>query len=113
ADLVSGAVGLGCPLGVDHELADAGAIAQVDEDEAAVVAARVDPAGERDPLPDLFGPDLAAAEITPLHAVTSERSVPDSTTTTRLAPSRLACVCWPLTERPAKSASARTPAARS
>ena len=75
-----------------------------------MVAAGVDPTGEGEALPDLLGARLAAAEVAPAHAVASARSVSASTTTTFFAPSRPACVCWPLTERPAKSASARTPA---
>ena len=67
SDLVRERERFGRPLGVDHELADAGAVAQVDEDEAAVVAARVRPARERQPLSDLFGANVAAHEITPLH----------------------------------------------
>jgi hypothetical protein len=35
------------PLGVDHELAEAAPVAEVDEDESTVVAARMRPAGER------------------------------------------------------------------
>ena len=49
--------GLGGVLGVDHELADAGLVAEVDEDEPAVVAPPRDPAGERRALPGLVGPE--------------------------------------------------------
>ena len=42
-----GGVRLGRALGVDHELHDARAVAQVDEDEVAVVAPPADPARER------------------------------------------------------------------
>ena len=68
--------------------------------------------GERQLLPDVLGADVAAAEVAPAHA-TPRRSVPASTTTTSFAPRRARLVCWPLTERPAKSVSAFTPAARS
>ena len=64
-ELVRHGVRLGRALGVDHELADPGAVAQVDEDEPAVVAPRVDPAGERQALADVLGPHLAAAEVAP------------------------------------------------
>ena len=47
ADLVGDRCRLGRVLRVDDELADPGVVAQVDEDEPAVVAARVRPAGER------------------------------------------------------------------
>ena len=113
ADRMADLRGFGRALGVEHELADAGPVAEVDEDEPAVVAPGIRPAGEGQPLADVVGPHLAAHEVAPGHAVTSERSVSASTTTTRSAPRRLACVRWPLTERPAKSASARMPAARS
>src|SRR5581483_11440276 len=113
ADLVGGRVRLRRVLRVDDELADPGPVAQVDEDEAPMVAPGVDPAGQDQRPADVLGADLAAQEIAPLHAVTPARSVPASTTTTFFAPSRPAWVCCPLTERPAKSVSARTPAARS
>ena len=48
------AAALGGALGVDDELELAGVVAQVDEDEAAVVAARVDPAGDGDALADVW-----------------------------------------------------------
>ena len=47
ARAVGGGVGLGV-LRVQNELDDAAGIAEVDEDEAAVVAAAVDPAGDAD-----------------------------------------------------------------
>src|SRR4029079_7990002 len=102
----------GRALRVEHELADAGPVTEVVEHEPAMVSSRIGPAGEGQSLADVVGPHLAAHEIAPAHAVTSERSVSASTTTTRLAPRRVACVRWPLTDRPAKSASARMPAAR-
>ena len=64
-DLVHHGVRLERALGVDHELADPGAVAQVDEDEPAVVAPRVHPAGEDQALADVLGPHLAAAEVAP------------------------------------------------
>ena len=52
-------VGLGV-LGLGDDLAQARAVAQVEEIDAAVVAPRVDPAREADLLPDVLGPQLAA-----------------------------------------------------
>jgi hypothetical protein len=49
----------GCDLLVDHDLGDAGAIAQIEEDETAVVAAAVDPAHENDILARVFGAKLS------------------------------------------------------
>ena len=46
AQLVGELEGLAGAVGVEDELDDAGAVAQVDEDQAAVVAAAVDPAGD-------------------------------------------------------------------
>ena len=48
AQLVRPRVRLGRGLGVEDELQQAGAVAQVDEDQAAVVAAAVHPAGHAD-----------------------------------------------------------------
>ena len=57
-------------VGVDDQLDDAGVIAQVDEDQSAVIAAARDPAGDRDRLCDTLGADLAAVEIAPpIHPV--------------------------------------------
>src|SRR4051812_16377086 len=112
-DRVAGLRGFGRALGVEHELADAGPVTEIDEDERAVVPTRIGPASQGESPADVLGPHLAAHQIAPGHAVPSDRLVSASTTTTRSAPRRLACVRWPLTERPAKSASARTPAARS
>ncbi len=47
-------------VGVELQLREALAVAQVDEDQAAVVAAVPDPAGERDGLADVLAPKLAA-----------------------------------------------------
>ena len=106
------------PLGIDHELADARLVAQVDEDETAVVAPAGRPARERHAPPDVLGAHLAAAQVAPAHPVNLSRSSPTgtvvsgsprrriearspSTTTIVSAPSRWACVSWPLSERPA------------
>src|SRR5262249_36874264 len=113
---------LGCRgsvLGVDDELRDACLVAQVDEDEAAVVAARVDPAGERPGPALVLGARLAAAQrppVTPRPSVAGSSSRPTRlssaprsrivaafapTKTVARAPSRPACVSCPLRERPA------------
>ena len=112
---------LGCvrrPLRVDHELRHARVVAQVDEDEPAVVAARVHPAGERQRLPDVLRTRVAAHDVAPAHgdslsrsaswetgssALPARRSVAASalTTTTVDAPLLPACVSWPLSDRPA------------
>ena len=116
-DVVRGGGRLGRALGVDDELADPRRVAEVDEDETAVVAAPRDPAGERVALADVLGPELAGSEIAPGHrlctASASEgnsssfsparRTVAPSarTITVASAPSRPACVSWPFNERPA------------
>jgi len=50
----------GCPFRVDDELADAGVVAQVDEDEASVIPPARHPAGQRQSLAHAVGPRLAA-----------------------------------------------------
>ncbi len=117
-DLVRECRRLGGVLGVDHDLRDAGAVAQVDEYEAAVVAAPVSPPGERDPLADELLRRLAAHVGAPDHRSSLPRTsawascsssasrrrivaVSRATTTTVSAPERPACVSWPLSERPA------------
>ena len=112
---------------LEDELDLAGVVAQVDEDETAVVAAGVDPAGDRQALPDVLGTQLAAPDVAPAHALsvatTSERPTvssgvparrivasPARSTTSVAAPVRAPCVSWPFTDRPAKSRSAATPA---
>jgi hypothetical protein len=50
---------LGCVLGVEDELEDAAAVANVDEGEAAEVAAAVYPAGDAKLLADTVGAQLA------------------------------------------------------
>ena len=47
-------------LRAEDDLGDARAVAQVDEDDAAVVAARIDPAGERGGLAHVGGAELVA-----------------------------------------------------
>jgi hypothetical protein len=49
----------GCGLLVDDDLGDAGAVAQIEEDEATVVAAAVDPAHEDDILARVLGAKLS------------------------------------------------------
>src|SRR5688572_11168747 len=122
--------GARCQLRVDHELADPRAVAQVDEDEAAVVAPAVRPAGERQLLADVLGSDFAAHEVAPDHASNSMISSGDSTgtsswpgrrstcplsstTSVPRAPRRFAWVSWPLSDREAYSVSARSPRSRS
>ena len=51
-------------LGPEDDLRDAGAVAQVDEDDAAVVAARIDPAGEGNGLAHVGGAELVARVCT-------------------------------------------------
>ena len=110
ADRVGGLRCLGRALRVDDELHDAGVVAQVDEDQPAVVAAAPDPAGDRNRTADVVGAEVAAIEVAPaIHpeilstsssscAVQSSRpgsrtvAVPSSTITVHPAPSRPA---WP------------------
>ena len=109
---------LGRALRVDHELRDPGAVAEVDEDEAAVVAAARDPAGERLARADVLLAELAAHEVAPAHPdslpTTSARASGSSacpwrrrtapsgpTITVAAAPSRAAWVSCPFSERPA------------
>ena len=117
ADLVRDRGRLGRALGVDDELDDARVVAQVDEDEAAVVAAARRPAGQGQPFAHTVGARLAAHEVAPLvHSAFSNASrgttsssvparrssaSPSRTITVVAAPSRPAWVSWPLSERPA------------
>ena len=104
-------------LGVDDELHDAAAVAEVDEDEAAVVAAAIDPAGERDGTADVAGRELAAVGVAPAHEPSTSFSS-SRVTATSSSPGRrsvmpsavqttTACACfmpyvsWPFSERPA------------
>ena len=117
-DLMGGRGCLGRALRVDHELADAGRVAQVDEHEPAVVAPPRDPPRQRVPLPHVLLAQLARARVAPAHHLSLstssavgtsssgspdrrifERSGPHSTTA--FAPSRPACVSWPLSDLPA------------
>ena len=116
-DVVRGRGRLGRALRVDDELADPRRVAEVDEDEPAVVAAPRDPAGERVALADVVGPELARSEVAPAHSdFTASASDGNSTSSRlpaadrravgahdhrRLAPTRPACVSWPL-QRPAR-----------
>ena len=117
ANVVGRGGSLGCMLGVDDELGDAGRVAQVDEDEPAVVTAPGDPAGELEPLPHVLSPQLARAEIAPAHRLSSaspseaystscspaRRTVTPSprVMTVNRAPSRPAWVSCPFSDRPA------------
>ena len=56
-------VRVGRRLGVEDELDDAGAVAQVDEDQPAVVAPAVDPAGHAHALADAGGVELAGPGV--------------------------------------------------
>ena len=120
---------LGRLVGVDDELHLAREVAQVDEDEPAVVAARVRPAGERDATAGVVRAQLAAHDVAPAHASSSCRCSTPSTATSSsplrrsvqpsASTSTIARACfwpyeiWPLSERPAWSVSAESPAARS
>ncbi len=95
----------GCALRVDDELTEPLPVTEVDEDEAAVIAAAMHPARQGDALADMLGTHLAAHQVAPDHgrssSSTAARSVSSSTTTTCFAPSRDACVSWPFRDRPA------------
>src|SRR5207342_1297735 len=108
ADVVGGFGRLGRALRVDDELADARRVAQVDEDEPAVVAAARHPPRERAPFADEVTTELACAEVAPAHSESTasasdensascscgRRSVAPSerTITVAFAPTRPACV---------------------
>ncbi len=115
ADRLSGILGT---LRVDDELQLARVVAQVDEDEAAVIAARVGPTGDGHAVADLVLPNLPAIEVAPAHAVsvatTSSRETACSSRPSRLivvplartittvpAPLLPAWVICPLKDRPA------------
>src|SRR5207302_682697 len=78
-ELVAQVVGLlrrlSSALRIHDELDDPGLIAEVDEDEAAVIAARVDPAGDRDTAADVVLAELARVRVAPGHATSSSSSV--------------------------------------
>src|SRR5579885_1504924 len=119
AHLVRGSRGVGRALRVDDELQLARVVAQIDEDEAAVVAARVGPAGHGEPPADVLGARFPAVDVAPAVHRTSVATTSSSattcssrpsrriaassprTTTTVRAPVRPACVICPFTERPA------------
>ncbi len=63
AEAMRGGVGLWRRVGVEHELDDPGAVAQVDEDQPAVVAAAVDPAGDARLRAGPLGGQLAAPAV--------------------------------------------------
>ena len=128
-ELVAHVVRLRVVLGPHDQLDDAGVVAQVDEHETAVIAARVDPAGERHPTACIARAQHAAHRVAPAH-VSSSISWATLSTATSSSPARRsiqpsaptmtvarACFCpyvtWPLSERPAWSESAAIPAARS
>ena len=60
-------------LRIDHELCDARVVAEVDEDEAAVVAPARHPPGERQLAPDVRRSRLAAHQVAPAHLRTAVR----------------------------------------
>ena len=60
ADLLAFGVAVGGQLLVEHNLGDAGAVAQIEEDEVAVVAAAVDPAHQDHLLAGVGGAQVAA-----------------------------------------------------
>ncbi len=60
ADLLAFEVAVGSQFFVEDDLGDAGAVAEVEEDEVAVVAAAVDPAHEDDLLAGVGGAQVAA-----------------------------------------------------
>ena len=110
ADLLRELCRLGRMLGVDHELGDPGAVAEVDEDEPAVVTAAGRPAGQRLARADVLLAKLAAHDVPPGHAdslpTMSARAsgssacpgrrstaLSEPTTTVEAAPRRAAWVC--------------------
>ena len=127
-------VGVGGGLGVEDELDDPGAVAQVDEDQPAVVAAAVHPAGHAHGRVDVAGAQLAGPRVAvevrargPHRALPprmwcitvsgstvfcspismSLREVPSSPRiATKRAPARSACLSWPFSERPPSSSRA-------
>src|SRR6476646_6140314 len=124
-------MGLGGGLGGEGELDDTGAVAAVAEDQPAVVAPAVHPAGDAHGRVDVAGAQLAGPGVavgvgargphsalpplmwcitvsastffcSPLSM--SLREVPSSPRiATKRAPARSACLSWPFSERPASS----------
>src|SRR5207302_944744 len=88
ADLVRGLGGDGRALRVDDQLDLAGVVAKVDEDEPAVVAACVGPAGDRDAAAGVVGPQLAAHRVAPAHPSRSSSSAASSTSPPTNPPSQ-------------------------
>ena len=92
ADLVRERGRIGGALGVDHELHLPGEVAQVDEDEPAVVAARVGPAGELDALAGIGGAERAARRVAPAaHEASFSRSS-SACTSTSCSPRRRSAI---------------------
>jgi hypothetical protein len=58
---MSPGMGSRCGLGTKHDLNDAGPVTQIDENDAAMIAATMDPTGENDFIADLGVHHLAAA----------------------------------------------------
>ena len=142
--LCAAACASGALLGVEHELHDPRAVAQVDEDQPAVVAAAVHPAGDarlgagavggrarrtrvavavrarrrasRRPAPPAgsSGSHRSSVERRAARRTAMSLSVAtpfSPTIATYRAPSRSACLSWPLSERPASSSCACEPRA--
>jgi hypothetical protein len=84
---------LGRAFRVDDELADPGLVAQVDEDQPAVVAAAGDPAGEGVTLADVPGPDFSCAEVAPPHTDSLSASSSSGTSTSCAPPARIVAAC--------------------
>ena len=72
-DLVRELGRLGCELRIDHELRDPGAVAEIDEDETAVITAARRPAGEGQLLADELLVGLAAHVSAPGHRTSLPR----------------------------------------
>ena len=68
ADLLCELRGLRSVLRVDHELCDAAAVAQVDENEATVIASASDPSGKGGARSNVLLAKLAAHLVSPAHA---------------------------------------------
>src|SRR4051812_36003202 len=116
-DLVRDLGRVGRALGVDHQLRQAALVAQVDEDEPAVVTPPRGPAREGEALPDVLLAQLTRLHVAPLHARSLSASsavgtsssgcplrrtfeVSGAHSTIAFAPRRPAWVSWPFSERP-------------
>ena len=73
AHRLEGAHEVGLLVGAHHHLRDAGAVAEVEEEDAAEVAPPRHPAGELHPVPDVL--DAQRARSCPLHPVLSTGSM--------------------------------------